>query len=98
VKVRYYGLFRLGMRRSLARLRSQFQLLQQITSLSVRSPVTSESGAQMQVCPRCGQPMRVERILRPHNRGQPSRADNVLKPHLRMRWRRVAWFPIRMHD
>src|SRR4029434_38037 len=42
VKVRYYGLFRVGMRRSLARLRSQLHLLQHIASLSVCSPVTSE--------------------------------------------------------
>lgn len=98
VKVRYYGLFRVGMRRSLARLRSQLQLMAHSGSLAPRAAGTRERGAQVQICLRCGQPMRVERILRPHNRGPPSRADDVLKQQLRTRWGRVARLPIRMHD
>jgi hypothetical protein len=75
VKVRYYGLFRTGMRRSLSRLCSQLQLLEHIASLSPRSPATSERSAQVWVCPMCGQPMLLERVLLPHNRGPPTCAE-----------------------
>jgi len=71
VKVRYYGLFRLGMRRSLARLRSQLLLLQHIAASAPPAPAASEDGARVVSCPSCGQPMRLERLLLPHNRGPP---------------------------
>ena len=57
VKVRYYGLFRVGMRRSLARLRSQLQLLQHIAAQATPEPTTSDSSARVMTCPSCGQPM-----------------------------------------
>lgn len=79
VQVRYYGLFRVGKRRSLARLRRPLQLLQHIASLSIGSAVTNASGAQVPVCPSCGQPMRLEWVLLPHNRGPPSRSAHNLK-------------------
>lgn len=71
VKVRYYGLFRLGMRRNLARLRSQLLLLQHIAASTPPAPAASEDGARVVSCPSCGQPMRLERLLLPHNRGPP---------------------------
>jgi hypothetical protein len=71
VKVRYYGLFRLGMRRSLSRLRSQLQLLQLIAVEAVPAPAAGEGSKRVVSCPSCGQPMRVERVLLPHNRGPP---------------------------
>jgi len=71
VKVRYYGLFRLGMRRSLSRLRSQLQLLQLLASEATPAPVASEGSVRVMICPRCGQPMTLERVLLPHNRGPP---------------------------
>jgi putative transposase/transposase-like zinc-binding protein len=45
VKVRYYGLFRLGMRRSLKRLRSQL-LLQHITAQTTPAPGVSEGSTR----------------------------------------------------
>jgi putative transposase/transposase-like zinc-binding protein len=90
VKVRYYGLFRVGMRRSLARLRSQLLLLQHIATLPPFLSVTSEGGsARVLVCPRCGQPMRLERVLRPYNRGPPASAAHTLRQHASLRRRRV---------
>jgi hypothetical protein len=74
VKVRYYGLFRVGNRRNLTRLRSQLQLLQHLAAESVPAPTTREDSARVLVCPNCGEPMRVRRILLPHNRGPPKRA------------------------
>jgi Putative transposase/Transposase zinc-binding domain len=83
VKVRYYGLFRLGNRRSLARLRSQLRLLLHQAEQAMPAPVAIDRGAASAViCPNCGQPMRVERVLLPHNRGPPSDADDVLNQHL----------------
>ena len=70
VKVRYYGLFRVGMRRNLARLRSQLLLLQHIADQATPAPAAGE-GARVVTCPSCGQPMRLERVLSPHNRGPP---------------------------
>jgi hypothetical protein len=71
VKVRYYGLFRLGNRRSLSRLRSQLQLLQH-SAASAPPPATANDGSTRVVsCPSCGEPMIVERVLLPHNRGPP---------------------------
>jgi hypothetical protein len=71
VKVRYYGLFRLGMRRSLARVRSQLQLLQLLAGEATSAPVASEGSVRVMICPSCGQPMTLERVLLPHNRGPP---------------------------
>jgi hypothetical protein len=72
VKVRYYGLFRLGMRRSLSRVRSQLQLLQLLAVEPLPAPAAAEGSRRVLSCPSCGQPMRVERVLLPHNRGPPS--------------------------
>ena len=71
VKVRYYGLFRMGTRRSLARVRSQLQLEQLLAGEATPAPVASEGSVRMMICPSCGQPMTLERVLLPHNRGPP---------------------------
>jgi len=71
VKVRYYGLFRVGMRRSLARLRSQLRLLQHIADQVMPAPATSDGSPQVMICSSCGQPMRLERVVLPHTRGPP---------------------------
>ena len=92
VKVRYYGLFRVGNRRSLARLRSQLRLLLHQAEPVMPAPVASDRGAAPAVlCPNCGQPMRVERVLLPHNRGPPSDTDDGLNQQLCMH--QVAWPP-----
>jgi hypothetical protein len=77
VKVRYYGLFRLGMRRSLARLRGQLQLLQHIADQATLAPAASDGRARVVTCPSCGQPMRLQRVLLPHNRGPPGWATST---------------------
>jgi hypothetical protein len=74
VKVRYYGLFRVGNRRSLARLRSQLHLLQHIAASFPPAPATSETSTRVAICPSCGQPMLLKRVL-PHNRGPPGWAE-----------------------
>jgi hypothetical protein len=86
VKVRYYGLFRLGMRRSLSCLRSQLLLLQHIAGSAQEAPAASDASVRVMICPNCRQPMRLEQVLLPHNRGPPSRAGPVLKECLRRRW------------
>ena len=75
VKVRYYGLFRVGMRRSLARLRSQLRLLQHIVDQAMPAPAASDGSTRVVICPNCGEPMRLERVVLPHNRGPPGWAD-----------------------
>ena len=66
VKVRYYGLFRVGARQHLARLRAQLVLQQRKVELL---PAAEEPAAPASrlgpVCPSCGQEMRVERVLPP---------------------------------
>jgi Putative transposase/Transposase zinc-binding domain len=92
VKVRYYGVLRVRNRRSLARLRSQLRLLLHLAEQVMPTPVAIDRGtAPAVICPNCGQPMRVERVLLPHNRGPPSDADDVLNQHLCMH--QVAWPP-----
>jgi hypothetical protein len=76
VKVRYYGLFRVGKRRSLARLRSQLRLLLHLAEQAMPAPVAIDRGtAPVVLCPNCGQPMRMERVLLPHARGPPGWAE-----------------------
>jgi putative transposase/transposase-like zinc-binding protein len=66
VKVRYYGLFRVGARQHLVRLRAQL-LLQQCTLELLppgeAPPVRPPAGGL--TCPGCGQEMRLERVLPP---------------------------------
>ena len=90
VKVRYYGLFRLGMRRSLARLRSQLRLLQHIADQATPAPAASDGSTQVVICPSCGQPMLLERVLLPHNRGPPSWANQHARRMLGMCRRRLS--------
>jgi hypothetical protein len=71
VKVRYYGLFRVGMRRSLSRLRSQLHLLQHIAVQTTPAPAARDGSTRVVYCPSCGQPMRLEQLLPLHNRGPP---------------------------
>ena len=75
VKVRYYGLCRLGMRRSLARLRSQLRLLQQIADQVPLAPAVGDGSTREVICPSCGQPMLLKRVLLPHTRGPPGWVD-----------------------
>jgi Putative transposase len=94
VKVRYYGLFRMGNRQMLARIRGQ--LLLQRRTADLQPPPSASSAlvtVRVLVCPLCGQPMLLERVLRPHNRGPPSRANRVLRQHPSMWWRRVERLP-----
>jgi hypothetical protein len=86
VKVRYYGLFRVGNRRSLSRVRSQLLLLQLLAAEATPAPVASASTTRVPSCPNCGQPMRRERVLLPHNRGPPSHVAHVLTECVRIRW------------
>lgn len=68
VKVRYYGLFRVGNRRCLARLRRQLYAQGRV-ALPVMA--VAPAGKDEVRCPMCGQVMRVERLERAHNRGPP---------------------------
>ena len=80
VKVRYYGLFRPGNRPLLARIRGQLLLQQRAADLQTLASASSALvTARVLVCPRCGQPMRLARVLQPHNRGPPRRANYVLR-------------------
>ncbi len=90
VKVRYYGLFRCGNRPLLVRIRGHLLLQRRIAELQTpASEARRTDTSRVLVCPTCGQPMRVEQVLLPHNRGPPSRADQSLKPHASMWWRRL---------
>jgi hypothetical protein len=71
VKVRYYGLFRVGMRRSLAVLRSQLQLLEHKVTQTMPTPAVSDGSKREMICPNCGQLMTLEWVLLPRNRGPP---------------------------
>jgi hypothetical protein len=84
VKVRYYGLFRVGMRRSLARLRSQLRLLLHIADQATLAPAARDGSPQEVICPSCGQPMRLQRVLLPHTRGPPGWVNHRLKRSLSM--------------
>jgi hypothetical protein len=59
------------MRRSLARVRSQLQLLQLLAGEALPAPAAGEGSKRVVSCPSCGQPMTLERVLLPHNRGPP---------------------------
>jgi hypothetical protein len=72
-----YGLFWVGNRRSLARLRSQLRLLVHIAEQATPAPAASSDNTPVVICPNCGQPIRLERVLLAHNRGPPSDADSI---------------------
>ena len=66
VKVRYYGLFRVGARQHLVRLRAQLLLQQRTLELlppGEAPPVRPSAGGL--TCPSCGQEMRLEQVLPP---------------------------------
>jgi hypothetical protein len=66
VSVRYYGLFRVGARQHLVRLRAQLILQQRKVELlppGEAPPVRPRAGRL--ICPGCGQQMRLERVLPP---------------------------------
>jgi Putative transposase/Transposase zinc-binding domain len=94
VKVRYYGLLRLGNRRNLSRLRSQLLLLQHIAVPA--TPAASDSSARVMICPSCGQPMLLKRVLLRHNRGPPGWADQHGWRMLGMCRCCVVWLRMRM--
>jgi hypothetical protein len=96
VKVRYYGLFRLGMRRSLARLRSQLLLLQHIAASVPPAPAASDGSMRVVICPSCGQPMQLERVLLPHPRGPPGWVEPYRGLGLGMGRCRLRCRPFRM--
>lgn len=95
VKVRADGLFRVGMRRSLARLRTQLQLPQPIAASAPPAPEGGDGSRRAVVCPMCGAPMTLERVLRPHHRGPP----RWVAPHegrmVRRCGRWALWFALR---
>jgi Putative transposase/Transposase zinc-binding domain len=71
VKVRYYGLFRVGARQQLARLRAQLVLQQRKVDLLPAADEPPEADARRATCCRgCGEEMRLERVL-PPQRGPP---------------------------
>jgi hypothetical protein len=71
VKVRYYGLFRVGARQALMRLRAQLLLQQRkVELLPPKEPPTARAPAGGLSCPGCGQEMRLERVL-PRQRAPP---------------------------
>jgi hypothetical protein len=64
VKVRYYGLFRVGARQHLVRLRAQLILQQRkVELLPPKEPPAARAPAGGPRCPGCGQEMRLERVL-----------------------------------
>lgn len=72
VKVRYYGLFRVGARQQLKRLRAQLVLQQRKGELLAAVKATARPGTLTGlVCPRCGQEMRLEGVLA-RQRGPPT--------------------------
>jgi hypothetical protein len=71
VKVRYYGLFRVGQRQQLAHLQAQLILGQRKVELLSPSFVpAAPAPALVPICPTCGHQMRLERIL-PAQRAPP---------------------------
>jgi hypothetical protein len=96
VKVRYYGLFRVGMRRRLARLRGQLRLMEHSATSAPPLPAGSDGSPPLVICPNCGQPMRLERVLLPHTRGPPGWGNQQQWRMLGMCRRRVAWLAICM--
>ncbi len=92
VKVRYYGLFRVGNRRSLKRLRGQLRLLLHLAEQAMSAPAPTNTGTMsVMICPNCGQPMRLEGMLLPHNRGPPGEATSGTEH--RQRQGSAAWLP-----
>lgn len=64
VKVRYYGLFRVGARRELARLRARLWLQAGLAKLEVRLEEVEEGKVVRELrCPKCGAVLRLEREL-----------------------------------
>jgi putative transposase/transposase-like zinc-binding protein len=64
VKVRYYGLFRVGARRALARLRGRLWLQAGLARLEALLEETTERREVRELrCPRCGAVLRLEREL-----------------------------------
>jgi hypothetical protein len=74
VKVRYYGLLRVGARQQLTRLRAQLLLQQRKAELLSAMEETAEPATLVGlVCPSCGHEMRLERVL-PRQRAPPAPA------------------------
>jgi hypothetical protein len=63
VKVRYYGLFRVGARQPLARLRTHLLLQQRVSDLVVPPVTPAPAPPPGPTCPNCRQPMQHERML-----------------------------------
>jgi hypothetical protein len=71
VKVRYYGLFRVGARQALMRLRAQLMLQQRkVELLPIAEAASGRPPCGGLNCPSCGQEMRLERVL-PRQRAPP---------------------------
>jgi len=71
VKVRYYGLFRVGARQALARLRGRLWLQAGLAALGAPPCAPSAGSAARELrCPTCGQVLRLEREL-PRQRAPP---------------------------
>jgi hypothetical protein len=63
VKVRYYGLFRVGVRRALRRLRGRLWLQAGLARLEALEETTEQSEVREMRCPKCGAVLRLERAL-----------------------------------
>ncbi len=71
VKVRYYGLFRVGARQHLTRLRTQLILQQRKVELLPTDDERPEPDQHEDLrCPTCGHALRLERVL-PRQRAPP---------------------------
>jgi hypothetical protein len=71
VKVRYYGLFRVGARQQLIRLHAQLALQQRTADLAAAAAASAPAPHPGPRCPGCGQPMRLDRVL-PRQRAPPT--------------------------
>lgn len=71
VKVRYYGLFRLGNRRLLAQVRAQLVPLESAGLAPAGSPPAVRAAPAALCCPICGQPMQLVQTIPPQSRAPP---------------------------
>ncbi len=72
VKVRYYGLFRLGNRRLLTQVRAKLVPSGSTGMASAPSPSAVPSPPTMLRCPRCGQPMQLVQTIPCQSRAPPA--------------------------
>jgi hypothetical protein len=71
VKVRYYGLFRLGNRRVLAQVRAKLVPPGSAGQTPTASAPAVPAPPDRLRCPRCGQPMQLVQTIPRHSRAPP---------------------------